>query len=40
MAEVTACWEELEKSIVGSIAKDVVVGVEKDQIEMAFIMAT
>ncbi|SCZ77539.1 hypothetical protein [Pseudobutyrivibrio xylanivorans] len=38
--EVTACWEELEKSIVGSIAKDVVVGVEKDQIEMAFIMAT
>ena len=37
--EVQACWEELEKSIVASIAKDVVVGVEKNQIEMAFIMA-
>ena len=36
--EVTAYWEELEKSIVASIAKDVVVGVEKNQIEMAFIM--
>ncbi len=36
--ETTAYWDELEKSIVASIAKDVVVGVEKNQIEMAFIM--
>ncbi len=36
--ELTAYWDELEKSIVASIAKDVVVGVEKNQIEMAFIM--
>ena len=36
--EMTAYWDELEKSIVASIAKDVVVGVEKNQIEMAFIM--
>ncbi len=31
-------WDELEKSIVASVAKDVIVGVEKNQIEMAIIM--
>ena len=38
--EITAYWDELEKSIVASLAKDVVVGVEKNQIEMAIIMET
>lgn len=37
--ETTAYWDELEKSIVASIAKDVVVGVEKNQIEMAIIIS-
>ena len=31
-------WDELEKSIVASVAKDVIVGVEKNQIEIAIIM--
>ena len=30
-------WDELEKSIVASIAKNVIVGIEKNQIEMAII---
>lgn len=36
--EVTAYWDELEKSIVASIAKNVIVGIDKNQIEMAIIM--
>ncbi|QFJ53685.1 hypothetical protein [Pseudobutyrivibrio xylanivorans] len=36
----TACWDELEKSIVASLAKNVIVGIEKNQIEMAIIMDT
>lgn len=33
-----AYWDELEKSIVASIAKNVIVGIEKNQMEMAIIM--
>ena len=36
--ETSARWDELEKSIVASIVKNVIVGVEKNQIEMAIIM--
>lgn len=38
--EKTEYWDELEKSIVASIAKDVIVGIEKNQLEMAIIMET
>lgn len=38
--ETTAYWDELEKSIVASIAKNVIVGIDKNQIEMAIIMDT
>ena len=36
-APVKEAWDELEKSIVASIAKDVVVGVKKDRVEMTII---
>ncbi len=36
--EAKGYWDELEKSIVASIAKNVIVGIDKNQIEMAIIM--
>jgi hypothetical protein len=36
-APAKEAWDELEKSIVASIAKDVVVGVKKDRVEMTII---
>jgi hypothetical protein len=33
-AEVQEAWDELEKSIVASLAKDVTVGVKMDQVEL------
>ena len=36
-AEADAAWDELEKSIVGKLADDVVVGVKGDRIEMVII---
>ncbi|MBO4902991.1 MAG: hypothetical protein J5518_09385 [Lachnospiraceae bacterium] len=32
--EAVAAWDELEKSIVANIAKDIIVGVKKDHVEM------
>ncbi len=36
--EVQEAWDELEKSIVANIAKDVIVGVQKNHVEMTIIM--
>lgn len=36
-AEADAAWDELEKSIVGKLADDVVVGVKGDRIEMVIV---
>ncbi|MBQ9588863.1 MAG: hypothetical protein IJR29_01620 [Butyrivibrio sp.] len=33
----THAWDELEKSIVASLAKDVIVGVKKDQVELTMV---
>ena len=36
--EAEDAWDELEKSVVASLAKDVTVGVKKDQVEMKAVM--
>ena len=37
-AEAEDAWDELEKSVVASLAKDVTVGVKKEQVEMKVLM--
>ncbi len=37
-AEAEDAWDELEKSVVASLAKDVTVGVKKEQVEMKAVM--
>ena len=37
---VKAAWDELEKSIVASLAKDVIVGIKKDKVQMTIIYET